>query len=86
MINNTVQGGQINFEEFRKLVTYVQLISYMLTDEVNTILTIDTDNRSFTATGSPEEFIKNIGKRHKPVKDISITSDPQTASFHWRSV
>lgn len=86
MIDKTVQDGKINFEEFRKLVTYVQLISYMLTDQVETILTIDTDNRSFTATGSPEDFVDNIGKRHKPVKDISITSDPQTASFHWRSV
>lgn len=85
MINATVKGGQINFENLRKLITYTQLISYMLTDEVETILTIDTDNRSFTVTGSPEEFIKNIGVRHIPVKDISITSDPQTASFHWRS-
>jgi len=79
------EGGPIIFKEFRNLITYVQLISYNLTDGVTTIMTVDTGKRSFTVTSSPEEFIDQIGKGHVQAASLSITADPQTASFHWRS-
>jgi hypothetical protein len=79
------EDGPIIFKEFRNLITYVQLVSYNLTDEVSTIMTIDTGKRSFTVTSSPEEFISQIGKGHVQAASLSITADPQTASFHWRS-
>ena len=79
------EGGPIIFKEFRNLITYVQLISYNLTDGVTTIMTVDTGKRSFTVTSSPEEFIDQIGKGHIQAASLSITADPQTASFHWRS-
>ena len=79
------EGGPIIFTEFRNLITYVQLISYNLTDGVATIMTVDTGKRSFTVTNSPEEFIDQIGKGHVQAASLSITADPQTASFHWRS-
>lgn len=79
------EGGPIIFKEFRNLITYVQLISYNLTDGVTTIMTVDTGKRSFTVTNSPEEFIDQIGKGHVQAASLSITADPQTASFHWRS-
>ena len=90
MIDNAIQpgteGGPINFNRFRNLITYVQLVSYKLSDGVETIMTVDTGKRSFSITGTPEEFVNQIGTRHVQAASLSITNDPQTASFHWRSV
>lgn len=89
LIDNTIQPGNENgpivFEAFRDLITYVQLVSYKISDGVATIMTIDTLHRSFSITDSPEEFIDQIGNRHVVAKNLSITADPQTASFHFRS-
>ena len=90
MIDNAIQPGTENgpivFNRFRNLITYVQLVSYKLSDGVETIMTIDTGKRSFSITGTPEEFVNQIGTRHVQAASLSITNDPQTASFHWRSV
>lgn len=89
MIDNSIQPGTENgpivFEEFRKVITYVQLISYELSNGVRTIMTVDTAKRTFSITGSPEEFVNQIGTRHVMAGSLGITPDPQTASFHWRS-
>ena len=81
MIDNAIQPGTENgpivFNRFRNLITYVQLVSYKLSDGVETIMTIDTGKRSFSITGTPEEFVNQIGTRHVQAASLSITNDPK---------
>ena len=74
-----------NYNGIAKLVSYAQMYSYAKEGKGN-VMAINKNNNTFTITKGAEDFAAQIGKTMIPAKGLSITKDPQTASFSFTAV
>ena len=61
------------------------MYSYAKEGKAN-VMAINKKSNTFTITKGAEDFASQIGKTMMPSKGLSITTDQQTASFHWTAV
>ena len=74
-----------NYNGIAKLVSYAQMYSYAKEGKGN-VMAINKNNNTFTITKGAEDFAAQVGKTMIPAKGLSITKDPQTASFSFTAV
>ena len=74
-----------NYMGMAKLISYAQMYSYAKEGNGN-VLAINKANNTFAVTKGAEDFVQQIGKTMMPAKGLSITQDPQTASFSFTAV